>query len=141
MINEATLIGRVGKKDMRTLKNGSNMATLSLATTNQWVDKSGTKQVQTVWHNVNFFDKLADIANKYAHVGDLVYVRGQINHKEIPDGEKKGQWTYSITAKEIKLLPNAKKEKEAETQYSRGTINLAQAKMNIYEDLNDQIPF
>lgn len=139
MINEATLIGRVGKKDLRTLKNGTNMATLYLATTNQWVDKAGTKQVQTVWHNVNFFDKLADIANKYAHVGNLVYVKGQINNKEITEGERKGQWAYSITAKEIKLLPSAKKE--SESTEPQKTTRAAQGFNNAYEDLNDQIPF
>ncbi len=141
MINEATLIGRVGKKDLRTLKNGSEMATIYLATSNQWVDKSGTKQVQTTWHNVNFFDKLAEIANKYAHVGNLVYIKGQINHKEIPEGDKKGQWTYSITAKEIKLLPSAKKESDTAAQVAAKPVQKPQSYAEPYAEFNDQIPF
>ena len=136
MINEATLIGRVGKKDIRTLKNGSEMATLYLATSNQWTDKSGVKQEQTTWHNVNFFDKLSEIVNKYAHVGNLVYIKGQINHKQIPEGEKKGQWSYSITANQIKLLPSNKKTEEEPTKVVKPSPSY-----NAVPEFNDQIPF
>ncbi|KTD02653.1 single-stranded DNA-binding protein [Legionella feeleii] len=115
MINEATLIGRVGKKDVRPLKNGTDMATIYLATSKHWIDKSGEKQEQTVWHNVNFFDKLADIVNKYAHVGNLVYIKGEINHKQIKEGEKAGQWAYSITANQIKILPSGAKKDASES--------------------------
>lgn len=114
MINEATLIGRIGKKDSKTLKNGSEMALLSIATSRKWIDGNGQQQENTTWHNVNFFNKLAEIVNKYAEVGGLVYIKGEINNKQITSGEREGQWAYSITGNQIKLIPTgAKKDKES----------------------------
>ncbi len=135
MINELTLIGRVGKKDTRTLKNDTAMTTIYLATYKKWTDKEGIKQEQTTWHNVNFFDKLAEYAAKYAHVGDRVYIKGQVNHKQLVEGEKKGQWVYSVTAKEIQLLTD--KKDSAAIVTSKPVV----VHDNTHDYLNDQIPF
>ena len=69
MINEAILVGHVGKKDTKTLKNGTEFTMLSVATTTRYVDSKGEKQQRTTWHNINCFNKLAEIAAKYVHVG------------------------------------------------------------------------
>ena len=134
MIQEATLLGRIGKKDIRTLKDGSEMATIYLATNRNWTDREGTKQEQTVWHNVNFFNKLSDIVKRHAHVGNLVYIKGEINHKKIEHGDKIGQWAYSVTANSIKLLPNAKKAEQEKSEY-------VEEKLSVNNDLDDDVPF
>jgi single-strand DNA-binding protein len=136
MINELTLVGRVAKKDMRTIKNGSTMANLYLATTEQWTDKNGVKQEQVTWHNVNFFDKLAEIVEKYAHVGNLIYVKGKVKHQKIDAGEKQGQWAYSVMGEKIKLLPNGKKEADSEPVKPPKPVVV-----DAYDTFNDQIPF
>lgn len=141
MINKATLVGRVGKKDTRTLKNGTEMATIYLATNRQWIDAQGQKQEQTVWHNVNFFNKLADVVNKYAHVGNLVYIEGEINHKQITDGEKAGQWAYSVTANQFKMLPSGKKEGDSKPAAAAPAKAPAKKTYSEYEEFDDQIPF
>lgn len=136
MINEATLIGRVGKKDIHTIKNGSKMATLSLATNSQWTNANGEKQEKTVWHNVNFFSKLADVVEKYAHVGNLVYIKGEINHKKIETGDHAGQWNYSITGSLLRLLPSAAK-KSAESHENQKSLSTTTR-----EEFDDcEIPF
>lgn len=118
MIQEATLLGRVGKKDTRKTKEGSEMTTIYLATNRNWTDREGVKQEQTVWHNVNFYNKLSDIVSRHAHVGNLVYIKGEINHKKIESGEKMGQWAYSVTASSIRLLPGNKKSETVEEPLS-----------------------
>jgi single-strand DNA-binding protein len=131
MINEATLIGRVGKKDTKELKNGSEMSTIYLATSRKWLDVKGAQQEQTVWHNVNFYNKLSDVVKKYVEVGALVYIKGEINHKQIASGEKQGQWAYSITASQIKILSYSKKQDSKSSQATATT-----------EDFDDDsIPF
>ena len=108
MINTGTLLGRVGKKDTKTTKNGSNVTVLSVATSKKYKDSQGTAQEITTWHNVNCFSKLSDVASKYVHVGDLIYVTGEIQNKKIESGEKAGQYMYSILANEIKFIPKQK---------------------------------
>jgi single-strand DNA-binding protein len=117
MINKATLVGRIGKIDSKSLKNGSNMTTVSMATSRKYTDTAGTKQELTTWHNVNFFSKMADVASKYCHVGDLILVEGEINHKKIESGERAGQWSYSLTASDLKFISSGK---------SSGTTQVAQ---------------
>lgn len=110
MYNEITLLGRIGKKDAYPLKNGKEMINLSLATSRTWIDQQGVKQEKTTWHNVNCFDKLGEIAKRYAHVGSPLFVKGEANHKKITHGEREGQMSYSVTATHITLLPSASKK-------------------------------
>lgn len=112
MMNKAILMGRVGKKDSKTIKSGGEMTVLSLATNKKWKDSSGTAQEQTTWHNVTFFSKLAEIAKKYVHVGDLVLIQGEIQNKKVESGERAGQYMYSIHASDIQLIPKGSSNKE-----------------------------
>jgi single-strand DNA-binding protein len=135
MINEAILVGHVGNKDTKTLKNGGEITVISLATSTKYKDSSGEKQVRTTWHNINCFSKLAEIAAKYVHVGDQIYVRGEINNKKIETGERAGQYIYSVTAQDIKFIQNAKK-KDNESKPSQ------EKKKASYNDFDDsEIPF
>lgn len=110
MINQAMLLGRVGKKDNKQLRNGGEMTILSIATSRKYKDSTGAQQEQTTWHSVSCFSKLAEVANKYVHVGDIVFVQGEIQHKKIESGERAGQYAYSVNANEIKFIPSAKKQ-------------------------------
>jgi single-strand DNA-binding protein len=109
MINMAMLLGRVGNKDTKTLRNGNEVTILSVATSKKFKDATGQVQEQTTWHNVNCFSKLCEIANKYVHVGDLVFVQGDIQNKKIEAGDRAGQYVYSIHANAIKFIPKGNK--------------------------------
>lgn len=134
MINYATILGRVGKKDNKALKNGNEITSLSVATSRKYKDSSGTAQEQTTWHNVNCFSKLAEVANKYVNVGDLIFVQGEIQHKKIETGERTGQYIYSIHANEIKFIPSGKKDDNKTKQKQEQSHKEVD-----YED--DDIPF
>lgn len=116
MINEAILVGHVGKKDSKVSKDGTSITVISLATKRKYVNSQGEKQENTTWHHVNCFAKLAEIAAQYVHVGDLIYVRGTINNKKIESGEKAGQYIYSVTAADIKFLRSANKSNNSQSK-------------------------
>ena len=138
MINQALILGRVGKKETKPIRNEEEMTLLSIATSKKWKDKQGANQEVTTWHSVVCFHKFSDIAKRYVHVGDLVFVQGDIQHKKIEDGEKAGQFMYSIHAQEIKFIPNQKKAAneskpiQEKTQADFGLVN---------EEFDDDIPF
>lgn len=139
MINKATLVGRVGKKDVKTLSNGNQLTVISLATSRKYKDSSGEKQEITTWHNINCFSKLAEIAEKYVHVGDLIYVEGEINNKKIESGERAGNWVYSLTASDIKfLLSGTKKEGQSNNAQTKKATSKPPAQD--FDD-SDEIPF
>lgn len=106
MINKATILGRLGKKELKPLSAGGSICKLSIATNKKYRDNQGVKQDITTWHYINAFGKLAEIASQFAHVGELIYVEGEIINKKIED-----KIYSSITANEIKLIPSMKKQK------------------------------
>ena len=53
MINKAILIGRLGKDpEIRYTPDGTMVTNFSLATDEQWRDKSGEKVQKTEWHRI-----------------------------------------------------------------------------------------
>ena len=113
MINKAILMGRIGKKEYKQMKNGSFLCQLSIATNEKYLDSHNNKVELTTWHQVSCFNKLAEIANKYTHVGDLVHIEGKISHKKVIDANGVEKWMYSVIGNEITLIPTGRKDHPA----------------------------
>ncbi len=79
-VNKAILIGHLGKDpEVRNLESGVTVANFSMATTESYKDKTtGERKEITEWHNIVLWRGLADIAAKYLHKGDMVYIEGRI---------------------------------------------------------------
>ena len=138
MINVAMLLGRVGKKDNKSLRNGGEITVLSVATSRKYKDASGQTQEQTTRHNVSCFSKLAEIANKYVQVGDLVFVQGEIQNKKVENGDRAGQYIYSIHANEIKFIPKGNKSQGEPSQGKEKSQSKPQDRLP-FDD--NEIPF
>jgi single-strand DNA-binding protein len=119
MINKVTLLGRIGKKVYKPTRNGSNICTLSLVTNRKYIDSKGQPTEITTWHIVNFFNKIAEIVEKYANVGDLIYIEGEISNKKIEE-DGKNRIIHSIIGNEVKFLPNMKKDSVIKPEESHG---------------------
>ena len=106
-INKVILVGHLGSDaEMRNTQTGGAIATLSIATSESWTDKtSGQKQERTEWHRVTFFGKLAEIAGQYCKKGGQIYVEGSIRTDKYQD-KKTGEDRYStqIIGRELQLL-------------------------------------
>ena len=65
-VNKVILIGRLGKDpETRYMTSGEAVTNATLATSENWKDKSGEKQEKTEWHNLVFYRRLAEIAGEY----------------------------------------------------------------------------
>lgn len=86
-MNKVMLVGTLGKDpDIRQAKNGQSVAQLSVATSEQWMDKqTKQKQERTEWHRVVIFGKLADIAGQYLSKGSQVYLEGKLQTRKWQD--------------------------------------------------------
>ncbi|MDR2083393.1 MAG: single-stranded DNA-binding protein [Bacteroidales bacterium] len=77
-LNKVFLIGNLGRDpEIRTSESWKN-ARFSIATNEDYKNKNGDKISHTEWHNVIAWRGLAEIAEKYLHKGDKVYVEGRI---------------------------------------------------------------
>ncbi|MDP2693468.1 MAG: single-stranded DNA-binding protein, partial [Gallionella sp.] len=78
-VNKVILIGRLGKDpETRYMTNGEAVTNATLATSENWKDKSGEKQEKTEWHNLVFYRRLAEIAGEYLQTGSQRYVAGKL---------------------------------------------------------------
>lgn len=104
-VNKVILIGRVGKDpDVKSLQSGASVANFSIATSESYKDKTtGEKKETTEWHNIVLWRALADVAAKYVHKGDLIYIEGKITTRK---WEKDGitRYTTEIIGSNMTML-------------------------------------
>lgn len=78
-MNKVFLIGNLGKDpEFRAFENGGRVAKFTLATNESFINKSGEKVVQTEWHDIEVWEKQAEIADKYLKKGSKVMIEGKI---------------------------------------------------------------
>lgn len=113
-LNKAMLIGRLGKDpEVRTMQNGDSVANFSIATSETWKDKNtGEKKESVTWHNLVLWRSLADIAAKYLHKGDQIYVEGKITNRS---WEKEGVTRYvtEIVVNNLVMLSTKRQDNSA----------------------------
>jgi len=93
-VNKVILVGRLGKDpEVRNLENGATVANFTMATSESYKDKTtGDKKEVTEWHNIVLWRGLAEVAAKYLHKGDMVYVEGKLRTRS---WEKEGVTRYT----------------------------------------------
>ena len=105
-VNRVILVGSLGKDpEVRYSPNGTAVANVSIATSEEWKDKTtGQKQKKTEWHNLVFWGKLAEIVGEYLKKGALIYVEGSLYTEKWQDKEGKDRYTTKIKATEMQML-------------------------------------
>ncbi len=105
-VNKVILVGRLGKDpETRYMTNGEAVTNATLATSENWKDKSGEKQEKTEWHNLVFYRRLAEVAGEYLKKGSQVYIEGKIQTRKWQDKETgKDRYTTEIIVNEMQML-------------------------------------
>jgi single-strand DNA-binding protein len=84
-LNLVTLIGNVGREpEIRSTKDGKQIAQFSLATTDTWKDRaSGEKRERTEWHKIVVFQEgLVSMVKNYVRKGSKLYIQGNIQTRK-----------------------------------------------------------
>ena len=108
MINKVILIGNVGQDpEIRytgDATNGAKVATIRLATTERFRDRSGNLQEHTEWHSVVVWRNTADVVEKYVKKGSQIYVEGRIRTRSWDDQNGNKRYATEIMADTLQLL-------------------------------------
>ena len=111
-INRVILVGNLGKDpECKILEAGTPVARLTLATTEVYRLKDGSRHAQTDWHQIIAWRGLASLAGQYLHTGSLVYVEGKIRHRQYEDAGGQKHYVTEIIADLLLMLdkkPSAK---------------------------------
>ncbi len=105
--NQCQFIGRLGKDpELEVTSDGKPYTKFSLA-----VDQG---KDQTMWLNVTCWEKQAEVVEKYARKGMLVFVQGKLQLKKFKDKATQAErLSVEINASIVQLLEKRQKEGDA----------------------------
>jgi single-strand DNA-binding protein len=104
-VNKVILVGNLGRDaELRYTPGGAAVATLNMATTENWTDKSGQKQEKTEWHRVVFWGKVAESLTEYLTKGKQIYIEGRLETRQWNDKDGNKRYTTEIRGDRIVLL-------------------------------------
>jgi len=161
-VNKVILIGRLGKDpETRYMTNGEAVTNATLATSENWKDKSGEKQEKTEWHNLVFYRRLAEIAGEYLKKGSQIYVEGKLQTRKWQTKEGQDRYTTEIVVNEMTMLggkssgsgsfevvenersegSSSRPNKPASSSGSAAPAKAAPAAKSSFDNFDDDIPF
>ena len=104
-VNKVILVGNLGRDpEVRYIKDGTAVANLRIATSENWNDANGQKQERTEWHRIVAWGKLAEIAKEYMTKGKQIYVEGRLQTRSWDDREGNKRYTTEVRADQILML-------------------------------------
>lgn len=110
-VNKVILVGHLGSDpEIRYTQNGGAVSSFSLATNENWVDKSGQKQERTEWHRVVVWGKLAEICGQYLKKGRQAYIEGRLQTRDWNDKDGHKRYTTEIIAQTVQFLGGGVRE-------------------------------
>tara|TARA_B100000401_G_C52359739_1_gene509757 strand:- start:21 stop:485 length:465 start_codon:yes stop_codon:yes gene_type:complete len=150
-INKVILLGRLGgDPEIRVSQDGNKIAKFSLATSENWKDKStNEKKERTEWHKVVIFSPgLADITEKYLKKGSLIYLEGQIRSRKYTDQSGVEKYITEVVIQgynsNLTMLDNRSSDNiEDISSPSIDNPKKSDAKIEEFEgiDIEDEVPF
>lgn len=143
-VNKVIIVGRLGADpEVKTISSGQNVATLNVATSDQWTDKGGQKQERTEWHRVVAWGRLADLCGKYLSKGRQVYLEGRLQTRSWEDQQGSKRYTTEIVASTVQFLGGASGERSTNdyNQSSSNNNNFQDFGPEPSFDADDEIPF
>ncbi|WP_394151546.1 single-stranded DNA-binding protein [Vibrio maritimus] len=169
-VNKVILVGNVGRApDIKTFSNGERVASLALATSESWRDKStGEPRQKSEWHRISVFGNNTHFVENYVRKGAQLYIEGQLQTRKWQDKSGQDRYTTEVVVRwpngSLQLLgssgssnpplshpdaglnPGSEAIDTNRTQYDSGSHNMVN---DIYspsiqlngDDTNDDIPF
>ncbi len=164
-VNKVILVGNLGRDpEIRSMPNGDRIANLSIATSEQWRDKSsGERKEKTEWHRVVIFnDNIVKVVENYVKKGSTVYIEGALQTRKWTDKDGVEKYSTEIVVGKFKgeltMLggrdgggggsqgggygggQGGRNDDDYSSGFSTGGANKPSGPKESY-DLNDDIPF
>lgn len=126
-VNKVILVGNVGRDpEVKYIDNNKVVARITIATNESYRDRNGNLVDQTEWHNVELWDDLARLAEKYVKKGKMLYIEGKIRtNKWVDKDSNQERQSKYIRATQMTFLGGGSGsgggEEGGSSSYSRGT--------------------
>lgn len=149
MFQQTLIIGNLGHDpELRYTREGTPVASFSVATTERWKDHSGEPQEKTTWFRVVAWSKLGELCHQYLAKGRKVMVVGTVDASAYDGKDGKPKASLELRAQTVKFLDSGNREETDERFDERPRAaasrpangNGRQAPPPIFED-EEEVPF
>lgn len=155
-INKVILVGNVGKDpEVRTMSNGNDVATFSLATTDVWKDKTThERKEKTEWHRIVVYSPgLANIVKLYVKKGTKLYIEGALQTRKWVGNDGLEKYTTEVVLQGfnavLQILDSRSASSNSSSSYSNNEEAMeafpepdeVNADEFVDEKIDDTIPF
>ena len=146
-VNKVILVGNLTRDpEMRYTPSQLAIANMSIATNESRKDKeSGEWRDYPEYHNITFFGKLAEIAEKWLKSGSKIYVEGSLRTEKWEDKDSgKTMKSTKIIGSELLMLGG---KQESANESNSSSTNASDSEYPFPEDdsiqglTDDEIPF
>ena len=104
-VNKVILVGRLGNDpEIRYTQQGVGVTNFNIATSENWIDKSGQKQERTEWHRIVVWGKMAETCSQYLAKGRQVFVEGRLQTRQWDDKDGGKRYTTEVVAATVQFL-------------------------------------
>ncbi len=144
-LNKVMLIGNLGKDpEIKTFEGGGMLARFPIATSESYTSRKTNERVtQTEWHTIVLRRGLAEVAEKYLHKGDKIFIEGKIKTRSWDDQSGEKRYATEIHADNMTMLGGPSGDGQNSGTSNAGSGNNApSAPVNLGSDEeDDDLPF
>ncbi|MDC0482518.1 single-stranded DNA-binding protein [Gammaproteobacteria bacterium] len=147
-VNKVIILGRLGADpELRSSPSGVTSCNLSIATSQNWTDKSsGEKKEKTEWHRIVFFGRSAEVIDQYVKKGQELYIEGSLSTSKY---EKDGieRYTTNIIGSSFNFISGSGSSSSNSNNNNQFNENMNQdistksQETSSKDDFDDDIPF
>lgn len=120
-VNKVTLIGRLGADpEVRYTQGGQPVASLRMATSENWTDRDGQRKERTEWHSITVWGKQAELCGQYLAKGRQAYIEGRLQTREYTDREGINRKAVEIVANQIVFLGGRGESGDNQNSWGKG---------------------
>lgn len=107
-LNKVFIVGRLtADPQLRSTPSGTAVGTFSIATNRVRLDKNGSRQDETEYHNIVVWGRQAEVASKFLTKGAMAMVEGRLQTRSWTDKQGQTRKTTEIICERLQLGPRA----------------------------------
>ncbi len=125
MYNKVILVGNLTRDvEIRYTSSGTALAKVGIATNRRFKSANGEMKDETMFIDLTFFGRTAEVANQYLRRGSKVLVEGRLILEQwvAQDGTKRSR--HSVTVESMQML-DTRADAQQNNQYSNSGYNSA----------------
>jgi single-strand DNA-binding protein len=106
--NRIELAGYLGAKpELRYLPSGTKVANVRLGETYHFIGRDGNSQSHTNWHNLVFYNDVADVAMTYEQ-GEHIHVEGSLQQRKFTPADGITRTVHEVHVKACHIISGAR---------------------------------